>query len=740
MEALTKELTERFGSRSSLIRNLLSRLVAELGKADRGEAGAAFETWKRLLSRAGGHEWWTLGPKETTAISKAYRLEAASVPPGLLLFAIHSCYALIASALARRSLVDTPFEETWDGLECPFYWCRHLGGESVSPAVDDIPPDRLRREAVSGIDLLRDVYHGLVPRSVRHGLGEYYTPTWLAEHVLDSVGFHGIRPARLLDPACGSGTFLLAAAARFRYTVKSGESLFPPGCLNGFDLNPVAVAAARANLVMATADTGVDPKCVAKCISLCDSILDVVEIPQKFDFVVGNPPWIAWDHLPRAYRDATRPLWIRYGLFSLSGGKARYGGGKKDLSTLLLLAAADRFLEDGGRLGFVVTQTLFQTKDAGEGFRRFRLGENGAPLKVLRVDDLSRFKPFPGASNWTAVIALKKGNPTAYPVPYFEWTSPREKTALEARPIDPGHEGSPWIVLPKASHATLDRLIGPSDYQARLGANTGGANGVYWVEIRGKASGGLRIRNLPARGKQAVPQVECVVEPDLLYPLVRWADLRRGRAEPSVCILLVQNVRTRTGISEDLLRCSYPKTFAYLKRFEPLLLLRAAYRRYQGESPFYSMYNVGPESVSPWKVAWRRMDRRINAAILAVRDDPRIGRKPVLCQETCVETAVSGEREAYYLLAELSGSIINFIAQAHHVRGGKSFGSPGTLEYLGLKRFNPENEGHRKLSELGRELYDGTAGADLTERIDRVSAELRGISEADVARMRERVV
>ncbi len=67
--------------------------------------------------------------------------------------------------------------------------------------------------AAGGGDLLKPLYESLFPRAVRHALGEYYTPHWLAEHVLDQVGYHGQAGARLLDPTCGSGTFLLAALA-----------------------------------------------------------------------------------------------------------------------------------------------------------------------------------------------------------------------------------------------------------------------------------------------------------------------------------------------------------------------------------------------------------------------------------------------------------------------------------------------------------------------------------------------
>ena len=97
----------------------------------------------------------------------------------------------------------------------------------------------------------------------------------------------------------------------------------------GLDLNPLAVTTARANCLLATADLFPADAAIAPPIFLADAILDDVAEQGRFEFVVGNPPWIAWDNLPEPYRRATRPLWERYGLFSLSASAARHGGGEK---------------------------------------------------------------------------------------------------------------------------------------------------------------------------------------------------------------------------------------------------------------------------------------------------------------------------------------------------------------------------------------------------------------------------
>ena len=50
--------------------------------------------------------------------------------------------------------------------------------------------------------------------SSRSSFGEFYTPPWLAEHVLDSA-----KPSeawRVLDPCCGSGTFVVAGISKIK--------------------------------------------------------------------------------------------------------------------------------------------------------------------------------------------------------------------------------------------------------------------------------------------------------------------------------------------------------------------------------------------------------------------------------------------------------------------------------------------------------------------------------------------
>jgi len=408
---------------------------------------------------------------------------------------------------------------------------------------------------------------------------------------------------------------------------------------------------------------------------------------------------------------------------------------------LVLYAGADRYLREGGRLGMVVTQTLFQTRGAGDGFRRFRLGDDGTALGVLRVDDLVDVQPFETAANWTATIVVEKGRSTEYPVPYVRWSRPEgavpcpalpalRSQPLVAEPIDGARAQSPWFVRPADLSVGIDRLTGPSEYTAHLGANSGGANGVYWLRVLGRQGELVEVENLPSRGKQAVDPVRQCIEPDLLFPLIRWGDVERFEAGPSAWLLLAQDPESRRGIGDDTLRAECPQTFAYLERFESLLRHRAAYRRYQDGAPFYSMYNVGSYTVASHKVVWRRMDRMVRAAVVAPVEDPLVGRRPVICQETCALIATETAAEAHYLAALLNSAVIGFLVQAHNVRGGKGFGSPGMLEYLRLRRFCPQDRQHAELAALSLEAHtlDAAARGPIQQRINTVAAGLYGLS------------
>jgi SAM-dependent methyltransferase len=109
-------------------------------------------------------------------------------------------------------------------------------------------------------DVLRDLYQGIVPGKLRQSLGEFYTPDWLVDFTVAKARQGAWLNKRVLDPACGSGAFLVAILRRIRdeatHAGWDAESIVRHLCTSvwGFDLNPLAVQTARVNFLMEIAE------------------------------------------------------------------------------------------------------------------------------------------------------------------------------------------------------------------------------------------------------------------------------------------------------------------------------------------------------------------------------------------------------------------------------------------------------------------------------------------------------
>lgn len=110
-------------------------------------------------------------------------------------------------------------------------------------------------------DLFRDLYMSIMPVSVRHSLGEYYTPEWLAENVINT-GLEYIpydkEHLRIIDSTAGSGTFIQKVIEKKREKYRENNNSEALGyILNevaAIDANTLAVILARINYFLAIAD------------------------------------------------------------------------------------------------------------------------------------------------------------------------------------------------------------------------------------------------------------------------------------------------------------------------------------------------------------------------------------------------------------------------------------------------------------------------------------------------------
>ena len=169
----------------------------------------------------------------------------------------------------------------------------------------------------------------------RRALGAWYTPHELVEELVErTIDATALadrrRPIRVLDPACGDGRFLVAAARRLEAMGASAE-------LYGVDIDPGAAMAARAAVPAAT-------------IIHADA-LDRPWPVSSFDVVLGNPPFLS-PLVAASGRDA--------------GRKRAVGGPYADAAAEFLLLGVDVAAPNHGRVGFVLPQSLLAARDAAD--------------------------------------------------------------------------------------------------------------------------------------------------------------------------------------------------------------------------------------------------------------------------------------------------------------------------------------------------------------------------------------
>jgi hypothetical protein len=105
-------------------------------------------------------------------------------------------------------------------------------------------------------DVFRILYEFLIEPDTRRRIGEYYTPLWMVDSMLRAFD---LRKKVVLDPFCGSGTFLVTA---FYRKVDLGEDVDQAfDSIVGYDINPLAISVARAELIIAyLRKTGKEPE------------------------------------------------------------------------------------------------------------------------------------------------------------------------------------------------------------------------------------------------------------------------------------------------------------------------------------------------------------------------------------------------------------------------------------------------------------------------------------------------
>jgi len=682
-------------------------------------------------------------------------------------------------------------------------------------------------------DFFKEIYEEIVERSQRHRLGEYYTPEWLAELTIKEAlqYFNNTEKIpKILDPACGSGTFLQGAIKILKRKLEGKENALETilRSVVGVDINPLAIIIARANYILALGEllkAGINvpvfladsikipkpereiyhnvpclkykvdkehvilvPLRVARnrhllapvlsalrsaiteyrkggvkkmgaramlrreletidikdheraiildtlnvLIDLVDKGLDGIWVfmlnniyapialqTDKFDIIVGNPPWIALRYIEnKDYQDFIKKEVLDYGLLDSSDVKLFT---HMEMATLFFMKTADLYLRENGVIAFVMPRSVLTGAKHHQKFQEFKKPQMRL-LKILDFEDISPLFNVP-----STVLIAKKGEKTEYPVTSISYRGklPRKNMKLEEaiKYLDSKEEKySPPRIGGKKSYY----------YDKFLEGATLVPRNFWFVEFEVNPElGGVNPKTPTVRTSREIiktakpPWKDIIlkgeVENEFLYWTVLGGDIYPFSFTPRLVVLPAQPKRNSYRILdvEDLRNEGYPKMARWLEKAQeywekyateksrsnmPRVIQRLDYQKLlTSQNPnakYYVLYNGSGKHLASCVIS------KNNPVTFNV--DKIQFRIPFFIAESkSYYYSTNNEDEANYLSAILNSDVVNDLIKDLQTKG--SFGERDIhrrpLE-LPVPKFDPNNEIHIQLAELSKRAHE----------------------------------
>ena len=437
-------------------------------------------------------------------------------------------------------------------------------------------------------------------RRQRVELGDWQTPKALADAVVELVARSGGRFASVLEPTCGTGTFL-AAARRF-----SGARLV------GYERSPAYVEAARRALA------GTDATVQIADFFATDWASVVGGLPEPL-LLLGNPPWVTNSTLGAlaAQNVPAKSNHRRQAGFDALTGKSNFDISEWMLGRLLDATRGRRFT-----LGM-----LCKTAVARRLLERCAGSEWELSGAVHAVDARAHF-----AATVAAVLLVVRGS------------GERARAATEPR----------WAVYASLAASEPASYMGVS--RGRVFSDFDAYRATAALEAESAQGWRSGVKHDLARVMELVEEdgtlrnglgEAVAIERDYVYPLFKGTDLARARRLPPRFVLVTQRA---LGEDTSVIRERAPATWRYLERHRAAFEARKS-RIYRGQ-PAFSMFGVGEYTFALHKVAISALHKELTFRALAPE-----GARPIVLDDTAYFLPCASAKRAALLVRALESPL-----------------------------------------------------------------------------------
>jgi hypothetical protein len=428
--------------------------------------------------------------------------------------------------------------------------------------------------------------------------GDFQTPPELARRVCDRLVRLGLAPQLVVEPTCGVGSFLVAAAAAF-----------PEARLRGFEINEHYLTTAQLGLGKAAARTEL------RHADFFAHDWDA-ELRDAGDvLVLGNPPWVT-SAAVGAVEGTNLPS--KENIYGLRGIAAKTGKANFDIAEWMLIRLMRAMR---GRRGMIAVLCKFATARKVLG-HAWRSDLRVAKAELFKIDARSYF----GAAVEACLLVAHLGENGATEAAVFP---DLESTGADKRI---GLAGKDWVADMDA-YRQFGRFEGLSLYQWRSGVKHDCAE---VLELTAVSEGDF----VNKRGQHVS------VESLSVFPLCKGTDVARNAGQPSRWLLLPQT-RLGENAAERFKRA--PAALAYLESHRGSFAARKSTIYQRGGD--FAIFGIGDYAFAPWKVAVSSLHRPPCFVVVGP-----FGGQPVLFDDTCYYLSFSTREEAE-CVAKILGSV-----------------------------------------------------------------------------------
>lgn len=467
-------------------------------------------------------------------------------------------------------------------------------------------------------------------------------------------------------------------------------------------------------------------------------------IGNKFDFVVGNPPWIAWKSMSKSYREGTLEIWKSYGIFEKNAYDKKTT--HDDFGMAVTYVAVDKYLKEKGNMVFLLPASFLKSTKGGEGFRKFsitRFGQN-IPFSVDAVDDFSNVKLF---TIPTIAVKITKGTAMQYPMnAYHVWEQTGKKSpfdshakwaevekklrvkTLSAQPVDGNDRQSAWLTLSDMKFA--NRVLDPSKprfYSGRKGIEPAGAKGIYLLKKPVRSRDGLMlIENCIERQrrkdflKKGVHKEK--IEETYIFPMLGGRNIAKWQVKSNEYMLVPHTPRYKYGIPVKELAKTAPRTSDWLNFYhDELLASRIQNGKFfnQDTQPYYRLDNVGEYTYAPYKVLWKEQTGSMSAVVVGsyLESVPNADEtlfsedKTIVVDSKVLMLGLGDCAEAHYVCGIINAKDIVDVIDGYAISTNRGV---DVLRYLAIPKFDSSIRTHQTIADISEEIHAKYRQGDLS--------------------------